>query len=95
MQHLKIYTKQDVLSLTRLRRFETKLGERLQVLNDANNIEQAVAQSSAKFVLVGVPEDMGVKANFGIGGTDTVWVPFLQSFFNIQSNDFFLKEAMC
>ncbi|HRI19303.1 MAG TPA: formimidoylglutamase [Panacibacter sp.] len=89
MKHLKIYNKQDVLSLTRLRRFETKLGERLLVLNDANNVEQSIAQCPAKFVLVGVPEDMGVKANFGIGGTDTVWIPFLQSFFNIQSNDFF------
>ncbi len=89
MQHLKIYNKQDVLSLTRLRRFETKVGERLQVIADAKNIEQSVQQSSAKFVMIGVPEDMGVKANFGIGGADTIWVPFLQSFFNIQSNDFF------
>ena len=88
MQHLKIYTKQDILSLTRLRRFETKLGERLRVINDASNVAQSIAESTAKFVLVGVPENMGVKANFGIAGTDTVWIPFLQSFFNVQSNDF-------
>ncbi|MBP6591029.1 MAG: arginase family protein, partial [Chitinophagaceae bacterium] len=25
----------------------------------------------------------------GIGGTDTLWIPFLQSFLNVQSNDFF------
>ena len=89
MQHLKIYTKQDILSLTRLRRFETKIGERVQIISDATNIEKSVAQSNAKFVLVGVPADMGVKADLGMGGADTAWVPFLQAFLKIQSNDFF------
>jgi formiminoglutamase len=89
MQHLKIYTKQDVLSLTKLRRFETKLGERLQVIHNASDLEKSIAASSAKYVLFGVPEDLGAKGNFGIGGADTLWVPFLQSFLNVQSNDFF------
>src|SRR5882757_9557471 len=88
MQHLKIYNKQDVLSLTKLRRFETKLGERLQALND-RNVENSLAASTAKYVLFGIPEDLGAKGNFGIGGADTLWIPFLQSFLNIQSNDFF------
>ncbi|MEI9908961.1 MAG: arginase family protein [Bacteroidota bacterium] len=89
MQHLKIYTKQDVLSLTKLRRFETKLGERLLTVIDSGNIEKSLAVSAAKYVLFGIPEDLGAKGNFGIGGTDTLWIPFLQSFLNIQSNDFF------
>lgn len=88
MQQLKIYNKQDVLSITQLRRFETKLGERIQILNGVLNIEQALEQSSAKFVLVGVPEDIGIIANESVGGADTAWIPFLQSFLNIQSNDF-------
>lgn len=89
MHHLKIYSKQDILSLTRIRRFETKLGERLQVLKDTRNIEKSLASSGAKYVLFGVPEDLGAKGNLGIGGSDTLWIPFLQSFLNIQSNDFF------
>ncbi len=88
MQHLKVYTKQEVLSLTKVRRFETKLGERLQVLHDPTDIGGSLARSNAKYVLFGVPEDLGAKGNFGIGGTDTLWIPFLQSFLNIQSNDF-------
>lgn len=56
MQHLKIYSKQDVLSLTKPRRFETKLGERLQVLNDAGDIEKSLTASSAMYVLFGVKE---------------------------------------
>jgi formiminoglutamase len=89
MQHLKLYNKQDVLSLTKIRRFETKLGERLQVLNDVSNIEKSLAESKAKYVLFGIPEDLGAKGNYGIGGADTLWIPFLQSFLNIQSSDFF------
>jgi formiminoglutamase len=86
--HLKLYNKQDVLSLTKLRRFETKLGERIQVVLDHNELEKAIIGSAAKYVLFGVPEDLGAKGNYGIGGTDTLWIPFLQSFLNIQSNDF-------
>ena len=88
IHYFKYYTKQDILSLTKVRRFETKLGERLQVIGDSENLEQSLADSKAKFVIIGIPEDIGVKANYGIGGADSAWMPFLQSFVNIQSNDF-------
>lgn len=93
MQHLKVYTKQDVLSLTKLRRFETKLGERLQTVN-GSDLDKVIAGSSAKYVLFGIPEDLGAKGNFGIGGADTLWIPFLQSFLNIQSSDFLDGEEI-
>jgi formiminoglutamase len=88
MRYFKFYSKQDLSSLTQVRRFETKLGERLQVIKDPKNLEQSLADSKAKFVIIGIPEDIGVKANYGIGGTDTAWLPFLNAFLNIQSNDF-------
>lgn len=89
LPHFRRYTKKDVLSLTRIRRFETKLGERVQVMNDGQNIERALQENAAPFVLFGIPEDIGVQANYGTGGADTAWVPFLQAFLNIQSSDFF------
>jgi formiminoglutamase len=89
MPHLKIYDKKNVLSLTRLRKFETKLGERIQVITGSNDLENRLKESTAKFVLFGVPEDLGVKGNLGLGGADTLWMTFLQSFLNLQSNDFF------
>jgi len=94
MRHFKFYNKQDVLSVTRLRKFETKLGERVQVLNGKENWEQAIQRSSAQFILFGIPEDVGVRANDGVGGADTAWIPFLQSFLNIQSNDFLGGEEI-
>lgn len=88
MKHLKLYTKEDILAITRIRKFETKLGECLQVLKDHSNIEASLQTSDAEYIVVGVPEDIGVKANLGVGGADTVWLPFLRAFLNLQSNDF-------
>lgn len=88
MGYFKCYSKDDILSMTHIRRFETKLGERVHVASDANNLENSIQASKAKFVVVGIPEDIGVKANYGVGGTDTTWQPFLDCFVNIQSNDF-------
>lgn len=88
MKHFKYYNKEDILSITKIRRYETKLGERIQVLANCNNLEQSLQDSKAGFVLIGIPEDIGIKANLGIGGADSAWIPFLQSFLNIQSNDF-------
>jgi formiminoglutamase len=94
MQHFKFYNKQDILSLTRLRRYETKLGERLLCVNDPLAAEIFLQQTPARYVLFGIPEDIGVKANKGVGGADTLWVPFLQAFFNIQSNDFLAGDDL-
>jgi formiminoglutamase len=88
VKHFKFYNKQDILYLTKIRRFETKLGERVMTVPDPSKFEEFLQSTVAKYVLIGVPEDIGIKANAGIGGADTAWLPFLQSFLNIQSNDF-------
>jgi formiminoglutamase len=92
LTHFKRYTKSDILSLTNLRRFETKMGERVAVLNEAANIIEAVKALPAQYVVIGIPEDIGVQANYGVGGASTVWISFLHSFLNSQSNDFLTGE---
>ena len=92
MKHFKFYSKEDILSMTRLRRFETKMGERLQFLKPDSEWPEVLQGSAAKYILLGIPEDFGVKANYGVGGTDTAWLSFLDSFLNIQSNDFLNGE---
>lgn len=94
MKHFKYYDKQDVLSLTKIRRFETRLGESIQVIADKTRLETSLAQSNARYVLLGIPEDIGVRANHGIGGTDSIWIPFLTAFLNIQSNDFLVGDEV-
>ena len=92
MKHFRFYNKKDIISLTNTRRFETKLGERIQCLKMDDEWPEALQQSSATYVVIGIPEDIGVKANHGVGGADTTWVPFLSAFLNIQSNDFLSGE---
>jgi len=88
MQSFRFYNKEDVLTLTKIRRFETKLGERVQLPYSKEQFEKILKESTARFALFGIPEDIGVKANEGLGGADTAWFPFLTAFLNIQSNDF-------
>lgn len=89
MKHIKVYSRQDVLSLTRVRRFETKVGERIHVVGDRVDLFEQLQADPATYVLFGIPEDIGVRANEGIGGADSAWTPFLSAFLNVQSNDFF------
>ncbi|MCC6288259.1 MAG: arginase family protein [Chitinophagaceae bacterium] len=91
--HFKFYNRQDILSITRLRHFETKLGECIQHLQD-KPLAEALSQSKAQYVIVGIPEDIGVQANYGVGGTETIWLPFLQALCNMQSTDAFTGEEV-
>ena len=94
LPHLKIYNKQDILSVTRIRRFETKIGERVQVLEQNNDLESSIHQSSAPFVLVGVPEDIGVLANHGSWGWRYCMDCFFAVFFKIPRVMIFLREVV-
>lgn len=85
MGRLIIYSRKNLLDLTSPRNGETKLGERMQVFSSLEEL----ARSGCKFVLIGLPEDVGVKANFGMTGARTAWLPALNALFNIQSTDRF------
>src|SRR6187402_3157386 len=86
--HLKVYHKQDILSLTKIRKFETKLGERVGVLDDPAAMAASFERAAAEYVILGIPEDIGARANDSLGGASSAWIPFLHSFLNIQSNEF-------
>src|SRR4051812_6769068 len=79
----RLATKDYINSLVRHRDGETKLGERVKVLGSLNEL----SLSSGRFVLLGIPEDVGVRANMGTGGTHTLWEPALQAILNIQNTD--------
>jgi formiminoglutamase len=94
MKHFRQYTRKDVLKITNIRRFVTSIGERIQVPQDKTDIETTISSTEAKYILFGIPEDIGVMANMGMGGTDTAWKPFVESFLNLQSNDFFSGDEV-
>lgn len=95
MQSLKLYTKKDIEQLTRTRASETKIGEKVIVLNNITNWQKELENNNAQFVLLGIPEDIGVRANYGRGGAHTAWKPALESFLNQQDNLFLTGENIC
>lgn len=72
--------KTDIQQLVSFREGEVKVGETIQV-------EKTIERSSANFVLLGIPEDIGPKANCGKGGANTAWEAFLPKFLNIQETN--------
>ena len=79
---LTIFSQKDIDNFVNPRNGETKLGEVVQTISTLNELKN----SSANFVIVGVPEDIGVKMNYGNGGAQTAFIPALKSFLNIQQN---------
>ncbi|MCW3085464.1 MAG: Formimidoylglutamase [Bacteroidetes bacterium] len=91
--HLKIYDQQHIQHLTRKRAGETKLGECVQTLS-SSALADELKNNSATYVLLGLPEDIGVRANYGRGGAQTAWQPALSNILNIQSNHFFKGDEL-
>jgi len=84
MDGLQFYSREDILKLVNLREGESKLGECVQL---SQNLDE-LSSSTARFVLLGIPEDIGVRANYGIAGTATAWPAALKAILNVQSNRF-------
>ncbi len=83
MPLFKEYTPEDIQPLLKLRAGETKIGESLRT-----------GVASAKWVLLGAPEDVGVLANGGKTGTRSAWQPFLEAFLNLPHNPFLDLRAV-
>jgi formiminoglutamase len=88
MEHLKLFTQADLNGYTRRRAGEERLGEKIAVLKNA----AAIKEASALFAIIGIAEDIGVRANFGRPGAGTAFRAALDSFLNQQSNVFLTGE---
>lgn len=95
MKILEIYSKKHINGITRTRTNETKIGERVKTIIHETDWEKELLRLDCTFVLLGIPEDIGVRANFGRGGAHTAWKPALESFLNQQSNAFLSGEDVC
>lgn len=86
MEMLKVYTEQEVRNYVRHRSGEEKIGELVQCFKE--DWEKTLKQMSARFVLLGIAEDIGVRANYGRPGASTALKPSFDSFLNQQNNIF-------
>lgn len=81
---VKFFKKEYITSLIDYREGEEKFGETLQVATDGD-----LSSFQGNFVILGIAEDIGIRANYGIAGAASAFRSFIKSFVNIHnSRDF-------
>jgi formiminoglutamase len=92
---INIYSQTEIKQLTRSRANETKIGQAVITISCPSDWQKELEGTTCKFVLLGIPEDIGVLANYGRGGAHTAWKPALEGFLNQQSNVFLTGKDCC
>jgi formiminoglutamase len=88
MKYFNILTSKKAKKLSQKREGEIKFFEDVPFGDSKKSIENQLEKSSAKFILFGISEDIGVRANYGRPGTKNAWNTVLKTLLNIQSNRF-------
>ena len=86
MENLILFTSYDLAKITNHRSGEIKFGEKMLTVPKNEDVSTFLQECEAKYVLLGIPEDIGVRANLGRPGTHSAWQNALKSIANIQHN---------
>ena len=86
MENLILFTSYDLAKITNHRSGEIKFGEKMLTVLKNEDVSTFLQECEAKYVLLGIPEDIGVRANLGRPGTHSAWQNALKSIANIQHN---------
>ena len=88
MENISLLSQNELAKITNHRSGEIKFGEKILTVPKDTDVIEFITNSEAKFVLLGLPEDIGVRANLGRPGTSSAYESTLQSLANIQHNKF-------
>lgn len=88
MEKLISFTINDLARVTNHRNGEVKFGEKMLTIPKTVDVKSFLKSCDAKYVLLGIPEDIGVRANYGRPGTASAWESAIASIANIQHNRF-------
>lgn len=88
MENLIPFSASDLAKITNHRSGEIKFGEKMFTIPRDSDTSKYLIECEAKYVLFGIPEDIGVRANFGRPGTHSAWASALAGIANIQHNRF-------
>jgi formiminoglutamase len=78
----------DLAKITNHRNGEIKFGEKMITIPNGIDPIEFLTKCDAQYVLFGIPEDIGIRANFGRPGAASAWNSALKSIANIQHNRF-------
>lgn len=88
MDKLIPFTVSDLAKVTNHRSGEIKFGEKMITIPKGVDINEFIKECEAKYVILGIPEDIGVRANYGRPGAASAWESAIKSIANIQHNRF-------
>ncbi len=88
MEKLIPFTINDLAKVTNHRSGEIKFGEKMMTIPKGVDPTSFLKTSEAKYVIFGIPEDIGVRANYGRPGAASAWDSAIGSIANIQHNRF-------
>lgn len=90
MSAIQFLTKAQLGAFFQSRGGETRLGQTISLCQPALSLQQNLdtfLAAGGRYVLLGIPEDLGPRANCGLAGADQGWSAFLGKFLNLQSNE--------
>lgn len=84
------YEKQEIDTLINHRKGEVKLGEKIKIIKSLDELEEL----EDYHIIFGIPEDIGIRGNYGVPGAKNTWSEFLKVFLNIQHNEYNTGEKI-
>ncbi|RZJ31400.1 MAG: arginase [Flavobacterium sp.] len=88
MEKLVPFTIYDLAKVTNHRSGESKFGETMLTIPKDASATEFLASCDARYVLLGIPEDIGVRANAGRPGAASAWKSAIKAIANMQHNRF-------
>lgn len=88
MENIIRFTATDLSKYTSHRSGEIKFGERMLTIPKDEKPFEFLKSCEANYVILGVPEDLGVRANFGRAGASSAWESAIKAIVNLQHNKF-------
>ena len=88
MEKIIPFTINDLAKITNHRSGEIKFGEKMITVAKDTDSLTFLTTCEAKYVLFGIPEDIGIRAKFGRPGAASAWDSAIKSIANIQHNRF-------
>lgn len=86
MDKINLFTASDLAKITKYRSGVIKFGEKMITIPKGHNPIDFIKNCKAKYVLLGIPEDIGIRANAGNPGAALVWDYAIANLVNLQHN---------
>lgn len=88
MKKLILFTETDKNKLLNKQSDKSKFGNYIHLITETCNIYEQLKNLDVDYVLFGIPEDVGVFANYGKSGTSKAWEATIKILINTQNNNF-------